>query len=132
MRGPFPSNGGRPRLGGRGPPLLLEIGLRSAERPWIQSPRALLGIKGHGLAFSRAIPRSVMITIARSRGVAFIVEQPLNSLLFNAPGVIEQLQCRMSRVVSCMGALGGSSMKPLELWGSMSQHLFKTLVRSKR
>eukprot|EP00959_Pyramimonas_sp_CCMP1952_P285655 5972707-Pyramimonas_sp.AAC.1 len=64
-----------------------------------------------------------MITAAASRGVAFVVEQPLNSMLYNVLTIKAGLSdVHATRVVACMGAMGGATMEPLELWGTMAAH----------
>ena len=64
-----------------------------------------------------AVLLSHMLFLCSLRQVFYAVEQPLNSLLFKNPCIASMLlgDCA-SRVVCCAGALGASTIKPLEIF----------------
>lgn len=72
-----------------------------------------------------------MIPWLRSRCVHVVVEQPLNSILFDE--LMGSFQSGgFHRFTLWLGAFGGESCKPLELWLSLDLHLVKLHLAGSR
>ena len=58
-----------------------------------------------------------------------MIEQPLNSLFFHMGFVSDSIyKCEAGRTITNLGAFGSSTLKPLELWGTL-QFLSKIVRR---
>lgn len=67
--------------------------------------------------------------LCRSRQVHFIIEQPLNSLFFQAAWLQDALSiCGTSRHVTFAGGFGATSLKPLELHTSVPLSAMRLLI----
>eukprot|EP00959_Pyramimonas_sp_CCMP1952_P009108 189762-Pyramimonas_sp.AAC.1 len=77
-------------------------------------------------------PRSFAIMFLASRGVYWCIEQPLNSLMFCWPSLAAAFRISESlRLVTCLGAFGHNSMKPIELFCNFPLPVALELKRSK-
>ena len=73
-----------------------------------------------------------MMVFCHLRGVAFLVEQPLNSFLYWVPGIKDAISTTGAvRFVTNLGAFGAESMKPVEIWGTIGPAIVKILTRNK-
>ena len=73
-----------------------------------------------------------LIVLAALRGVYVLLEQPMNSLMLAYPPISSALRIVAARrLCTHLGAFGGISMKPLELWTTTGDAAL-ALVRSRR
>lgn len=74
-----------------------------------------------------------MLFLADSRHVRFVVEQPINSLLYHVQHMQDSFRItRATRMVTHLGAFGGRTVKPLELWTTLSTADIIQLSKSRR
>ena len=66
--------------------------------------------------------RSWLVWLARSRGCFFVIEQPLNSVMYKFPHVADIITLAGARrYTTCLAAFGGRHMKLLELHGTVPE-----------
>ena len=76
--------------------------------------------------------RSWLLTFACLLGVLWIVEQPITSVFWFHPAMqIVRFLCRPDRIVTYLGAFGGSSVKPLSLVGTVGAQRMSMLKRKR-
>eukprot|EP00959_Pyramimonas_sp_CCMP1952_P124179 2596631-Pyramimonas_sp.AAC.1 len=74
-----------------------------------------------------------MLVLAHTRRVHFVVEQPLNSLLYHVQHVRDSFSITAAtRMVTHLGAFGSPTVKPLELWTTISTTDIIQLSMSRR
>ncbi len=72
--------------------------------------------------------RSFLCTLAASRCVHVCVEQPMNSFFYEHPSMKAAIRAlEMHRFITYLGALGGTSLKPIELYVLAPANLVKRL-----
>eukprot|EP00959_Pyramimonas_sp_CCMP1952_P249548 5216475-Pyramimonas_sp.AAC.1 len=71
-----------------------------------------------------------MVTFCHMRGVRVVVEQPLNSTIYRTAELSEALLMACAkRIITNLGAFGAISVKPIEIWTTLSPHALLPLVR---
>lgn len=79
---------------------------------------------------SLMIVTAFLLFLCRLCNITTCLEQPLNSCLPKCPAMSSVLQfCRMGKFVTYLGAFGGKSAKPLQIWTSSAA--FSHLVKAK-
>ena len=74
---------------------------------------------------------AVLLAIADSRGVFWIIEQPHSSSMWKYPPLKQYLdKCNAQRCFTCMGCFGHDLLKPTVLWGTLPS--LEKLSRKKR
>ena len=105
-------------------PPVLDLPLSSSTYPYLPStppPRkCVVAPRVINSLLTPPLPRSFLLFFGEARGVSMIVEQPLNSLLYHMPEFQDTLAMLSScRVVTCLGAFGSDTAKPIEVHSTL-------------